>query len=109
MQLFTLFFCLTKTVDERPQGPRSRHPADRNAALHERQQWGSCTAASRRPGKVGYGPFAPHLVEGRTAALSALLSSAKSTAEVSFGSKDDLHRIGLGKHCPVRHQIGLLG
>jgi hypothetical protein len=55
-------------------------------ANHQRQQWGSCTAASRRPGKVGLGPFAPHLVEGRTATLSALLPFHMSNVDVRRGS-----------------------
>jgi hypothetical protein len=44
--------------------------------MAEGQVWAVCAA---RP-KGRFGPFAPHLVEGRTATLSALLPSVESAA-----------------------------
>jgi hypothetical protein len=57
---------------------------------------GSNQTLAEQAAKVTYGPFAPHLVEDRTAALSALLPTCWAKANVGFGSIVRIQRVRFG-------------
>jgi hypothetical protein len=76
-----------------PQGSFWHAPAVRGHEMLQLAQTSAlarciCEIESSANGRLG--PFAPHLVEGRTAALSALLPTCLAKVKVRFGSCADL-------------------